>query len=59
MLWCGRLPILNYNGGIVLSRQRNDKKMPKSTLDEFKRIADKHGFKWDEMCPNNNDNCST
>ena len=22
MLWCGRLPVLDYSGGIVISRQR-------------------------------------
>ena len=24
MLWCGRLPVLNYAGGIVISRHRYD-----------------------------------
>ena len=58
MLWCGRLPILSYNGGIVLSRHRSDKNMPKKILDEFKGVAKKYGFTWDYMCANDNTACS-
>ena len=57
MLWCGNLPILEYNGGIVLSRHRNDKNMPKEVLQEFKKVAASYGISWGEMCPNNNDHC--
>jgi len=57
MLWCGRLPILEYNGGIILSRHRSDKDMPKSTLDIFKKLSDKHGIPWSEWCPSNNEHC--
>ena len=57
MLWCGQLPILDYNGGIVLSRHRNDEKMPQQTLNEFKKVAKKYGLKWKDLCPSNNNHC--
>jgi len=57
MLWCGRLPVLDYAGGIVISRQKNDKEMPESVLKEFKKVLSKHGLDWEKMCPSNNDHC--
>ena len=36
MLWCGRLPVLNYAGGIVISRRRTSAGMPDSVTREFK-----------------------
>jgi len=57
MLWCGQLPILDYNGGIVLSRKRSDKDMPKKTLKEFQNLAKKFGLSWEEMCPSDNHHC--
>jgi len=58
MLWCGNLPILEYNGGIFLSRHRSDKDMPESTLEEFKKMSKKHGIPWSEWCPSNNEHCT-
>ena len=58
MLWCGRLPILEYNGGIVLSRHRNEHDMPTSYHKEFRRLAKKYGIDYDkDLCINNNDDC--
>lgn len=57
MLWCGRLPVLDYAGGIVISRQKTDKEMPKSVLTEFQNVLSKYGLDWDKMCPSNNDHC--
>ena len=58
MLWCGQLPILEYNGGIVLSRKRNEKEMPKKYHEEFRRLAAKFGIDYDkDLCINNNDLC--
>ena len=57
MLWCGRLPILDYNGGIVLSRHPSDKDMPKETLEEFKRVSAKYGLDFDDWCPSDNRHC--
>ena len=58
MLWCGNLPILEYNGGIFLSRHRSDKDMPESTLEEFKKMSKKHGIPWSDWCPSNNEHCT-
>jgi len=57
MLWCGRLPVLDYAGGIVISRERTDKDMPDYVLKEFKEVLTRHGLEWDNMCPSNNDHC--
>ena len=48
---------MDYGGGIVLSRQRNDKNMPVSTEAEFKEVAKKFGVSWEQMCPSNNNHC--
>jgi len=57
MLWCGRLPVLDYAGGIVISRHRSDEEMPKSVQTEFRRVLKTHGLDWDKMCPSNNNHC--
>jgi len=58
MLWCGRLPVLEYNGGIVLSRNRNEHDMPKEVQQEFRQLAAKFGIDYDkDLCINNNDKC--
>jgi len=58
MLWCGQLPILEYNGGIVLSRKRNENDMPQKYHEEFRRLAAKFGIDYDkDLCINNNDLC--
>ena len=58
MLWCGRLPVLDYAGGILISRKRTDKEMPESVTQEFKAVLVKHGMDWEKTCPSNNDHCS-
>jgi len=57
MLWCGRLPVLNYAGGIVISRHRDDSDMPKEVVQEFREVMSKHGIDWDKTCPSNNNHC--
>lgn len=57
MLWCGRLPVLDYAGGIVISRLKDDTKMPPEVLAEFKRVLSSHGLSWEKMCPSNNNHC--
>ena len=58
MLWCGHLPILEYNGGIVLSRKKNEYDMPTEYHKEFRRVARQHGINYDkDLCVNNNDDC--
>lgn len=57
MLWCGRLPVLDYNGGIVLSRKRSDKEMPETVKNELRRVAKKFGLDYDSFCPSDNTEC--
>lgn len=57
MLWCGRLPVLDYSGGIVISRHRSDENMPEEVQKEFRRVLKKFGLDWDKMCPSNNNHC--
>jgi len=57
VLWCGRLPVMNYNGIFVISRKRNDKAMPKYAVEEFRRVLKQHAINWDDMCPSDNEHC--
>ena len=57
MLWCGRLPVLDYAGGIIISRQRTDREMPGEVEKEFRRVLTAHGLDYDKTCPSNNDHC--
>ena len=58
MLWCGRLPILDYNGGIVLSRKRSDKEMPEKVKNELISSAKDFGLNYDaDFCVSDNTWC--
>lgn len=57
MLWCGHLPVLDYAGGILISKHRNADKMPKEVELEFRKVMKNHGLDYDKMCPSNNDHC--
>lgn len=57
MLWCGRLPVLDYSGGIAISRHKTDENMPPEVLAEFSSVLKSHGLDWDKMCPSNNNHC--
>jgi len=58
LLWCGKLPVLEYNGGIVMSRKRSEDEMPKEVLQEFISLAAKHGINYyTDLCPSNSHHC--
>lgn len=58
LLWCGKLPVLEYNGGIVMSRHRSEHQMPHHILQEFKDIAAKHNIDYyKDLCPSDNHHC--
>jgi hypothetical protein len=59
MLWCGKVreTFLVYNGGIALSRKRNEDGMPEYVKEAFRAAAKKHNVLWDEMCPSTNEGC--
>jgi len=56
-MWCGRLPVLDYAGGIVISRHRSAEDMPAEVEAEFKAAAAKFGLEWSNLCPSNNKHC--
>jgi len=47
----------DYNGILIISRERNGLGMPNRYKEEFKRVTSKFNIDYDEMCLNNNDNC--
>ncbi len=57
MLWCGQIPVLNYAGGIVVSRHLNGREMPKPVEDELRRAAKKFGLDYDSFCVSDNTWC--
>jgi len=57
-IWCGGTPLVTYNGGIALGRnKRNMDEMPQWVADNFKAAYKKHGVEWDQMCPSSNEGC--
>ena len=46
-----------YNGGLLLSRFRNDNNMSNSVRDELRDSAKKFGLDFDKMCPSDNSWC--
>ena len=57
VLRCGRLPVLEYAGGIVISRQRSEAGLPAAAREEFTRVLASHGIQWDKLCPSDNTHC--
>jgi len=57
-IWCGGTPLVTYNGGITLGRNKRDlSEMPKWVEDNFRAAYKKHGVEWEQMCPSNNKDC--
>ena len=54
--WCGNIPIQAYNGGLLLSRHRNDENMSQSVRDQLRNAASKFGLNFDNMCSSDNAN---
>lgn len=57
VFWCGNIPIQAYNGGLLLSRFRNDNSMSNSVREELRQAAKKFGLDFDKMCPSDNGWC--
>ena len=49
--------MLDYAGGIIISRKRTDKEMPGEVVEEFRKVLSAHGLDYDKTCPSNNDHC--
>merc|ERR1719167_1565946 len=45
VVWCGSNPMLEYNGGFVLSRQRSDGTLPLELEGEIRKILETFGMK--------------
>ena len=57
IFWCGSLPIQDYNGGLLLSRHRNQDNMSQSIRDQLRTAASKFGVNFDKMCSSDNKWC--
>jgi len=57
VLWCGTNPALDYNGGFVLSRTRNQDDMKPESEAAFREQATKFGIDYDGMCVTDNTAC--
>ena len=57
LYWCGKIPIQEYNGGLLLSRHRSDKHLSTNSRAELQRVAKKFQLNFDEMCASNNEWC--
>lgn len=57
-IWCGGTPVVTYNGGIALGRnKRTAADMPKWVEETFRAAYKKFGVDWDQMCPSTNEGC--
>eukprot|EP01065_Artemidia_motanka_P053034 TRINITY_DN973_c0_g1_i2.p2 TRINITY_DN973_c0_g1~~TRINITY_DN973_c0_g1_i2.p2 ORF type:complete len:330 (+),score=118.73 TRINITY_DN973_c0_g1_i2:59-991(+) len=57
-IWCGGTPLVTYNGGITLARNRRSLAgIPKYVEDNFRATAKRFGVVWDQMCPSTNEGC--
>ncbi len=57
VIWCGSNPALEYNGALVLSRNRNLDPIPADVEAEFRDVASRLGIDYDLMCTSDNTNC--
>jgi len=57
VLWCGKIPIQEYNGGLLFSRHRSDRHMSKEVRDKLRGDASRLGVDLDSMCTTNNEWC--
>mmetsp|Transcript_19427 Transcript_19427/g.46828 ORF Transcript_19427/g.46828 Transcript_19427/m.46828 type:complete len:339 (+) Transcript_19427:55-1071(+) len=57
-IWCGGTPLVTYNGGITLARnKRSLDGMPAWVEENFRAAYAKFGVEWEQMCPSNNEDC--
>jgi hypothetical protein len=57
-VWCGSTPLVPYNGGIALRRNKRDMTdMPEWVEQNFREAYAKHGIDWDQMCESSNKDC--
>jgi len=57
VVWCGSNPMLEYNGGFLLSRSRSDGSLPADLEPTIREQLSKYGMNLDEMCLVNSLEC--
>jgi len=57
VIWCGVNPAVEYNGGFVVSRFRTKDAIPPESAEEFRQVAARLGFDYDDMCESDNTAC--
>ena len=57
VVWCGSNPMLEYNGGFVLSRQRSDGTLPPELEGEIKEVLETYGMRLEGMCLTDSTSC--
>jgi len=57
VIWCGQNPVVNYNGGFILSRGRTQAEMLPSSEEAFRASCDSFGIDYDAMCVSDNSLC--
>ena len=57
VVWCGYNPVLDYNGGFVLSRNRSDGTIPASLEPTIREELAKYGMDLDLMCLTDSTGC--
>jgi len=57
VVWCGYNPVLDYNGGFVLSRTRSDGTIPTELEPVIREELAKYGMDLDSMCLTDSTGC--
>ena len=57
VLWCGSNPVVDYNGGYVISRHRNLDLITPEIESEFRKVTQRFGVNYDELCVSDNNHC--
>jgi hypothetical protein len=57
VLWCGSNPVVDYNGGYVISRHRNLDPITPEIEAEFRKVTERFGVNYDELCVSDNNHC--
>jgi hypothetical protein len=58
VIWCGENPMLKYNGGFILSRNRSDGIIPDYIMEMLEPEMAKYGLKLEEMCLTDSTQCT-
>ena len=57
VVWCGSNPMLDYNGGFILSRQKSDGTLPPELEDEMKKVLETFEMSLEGMCRTDSTSC--